>query len=247
MSAVNGDQTAALLSEGQPTANSVRVNLGTGAFALTTIPSKTIGSETIRQSSLLFGIADSDEQYTQYYIEGTVNGAGAALAWLKQRYGLESDHFGNIEPAKYLFINTIGGLGSPLWRSDLDPRFVTLSEEKANPDYPQALSAVVESIVFLLQLNIDQMQTIKPNCEYIEISGGLSRNDSINQLLADLSKLPVKRREDSEASARGIAWLAAEQHDHWEQLPCVKTFMPRDDPGLFHRYRCFMSWLDRNL
>lgn len=43
---------------------------------------------------------------------------------------------------------------------------------------------------------------------FISVDGGVSKNDFICQLLADLTKLKVERARDSELSALGVGFLA---------------------------------------
>lgn len=46
----------------------------------------------------------------------------------------------------------------------------------------------------------------------IRVDGGVSRNDFIMQLLADLTGLEVERSTSSEMSILGVAFLAGLQH-----------------------------------
>ncbi|MDJ0833061.1 MAG: FGGY family carbohydrate kinase [Gammaproteobacteria bacterium] len=241
---INGDQTAALYANGPTRRSSLYINLGTGAFVLTPISEDLLQTEAFRQSGLLAGISRSDAETREYYIEGTVNGAGAALDWLQ-----------NTDPAidieRYLqtpiqskpehgvvFINAVGSIGSPLWRSDLLPEFIDDNGRAAD-----RVSAVLESIVFLLMLNIEAMVKIKTALERIEISGGLSNNDYICQCLANLSGLQVVKQQTTEATARGIAWLAMPDHSHWINPPEGEFFQPQSDTHLLGRYRKFTRHL----
>ncbi|MGD2112186.1 MAG: FGGY family carbohydrate kinase, partial [Gammaproteobacteria bacterium] len=81
LDAVNGDQTAALYAHGRPDPGSLRVNLGTGAFVL--LPT---GHQAQREPRLLTGISRSDATTADYFLEGTINGAGAALDWAVERF-----------------------------------------------------------------------------------------------------------------------------------------------------------------
>jgi glycerol kinase len=79
LTAVNGDQSAAVFAFGWPEADCAYVNIGTSAFvqrALTAFP-----GHVPRQ---LTGIILADRGTTVYMVEGNVNGAGTALAWLEE-------------------------------------------------------------------------------------------------------------------------------------------------------------------
>ena len=77
----------------------------------------------------------------------------------------------------------------------------------------------------------------------LTVSGGLSRIKPLCQKLANLSGLPVERGEDAEASARGIAWLAAGRPENWCQTGKTQLFEPLSDTGLTTRYSQFIEKL----
>ena len=69
----------------------VLVNVGTGAFIL-----RLTGNKQIELPGLLRGLARSDEGRADFLVEGTVNGAAAALDWLAKNHRLpERDQWAN--------------------------------------------------------------------------------------------------------------------------------------------------------
>jgi glycerol kinase len=237
--AVNGDQTAALYAQGLPPADTLIVNIGTGAFVL--MPA---ASPQGCPDGLLAGISQSNDDDGQYYFEGTVNGAAAAVKTIAQRYGVEDIKAGlpawlaRID-SPTLFINTVGGLGAPWWRSGPDAYFL---DEPG--DAGEALVAVVESIVFLLQANIERMCRYKPSIRTVRVSGGLSNLDGLCQRLADLSGLAVHRPVQVEATARGVAWQAAGGPDDWPASGAGETFSATQNTALQTRYQRFKDVLE---
>jgi glycerol kinase len=97
--------------------------------------------------------------------------------------------------------------------------------------------AVVESIAFLLQANIEHMAGYVPPARRMRASGGVSRLDGLCRKLAALGALPVHRRDDPEASARGIAYLALGRPAAWNTAPDEQVFAAAADPALAARYR----------
>ena len=65
------------------------------------------------------------------------------------------------------------------------------------------------------------------NITRLRVSGGLSQLDGLCQRLATLSKLTVERMHVSEATARGVAWLAAGQPQGWSDIE-VEIFKPEN-------------------
>lgn len=233
LTAVNGDQNAAVYGLGQPPTTTAIVNLGTGAFVL--VPS---GTERIAHPALLNGLVRSGDSGSEYTLEGTVNGAGAALSWAQDHWRIAdvTDHLEEWlkrpgEPP--LFINTIGGLGSPWWRAGPAAALV------GNGAPWQQIVAVAESILFLVQANLDAIREAGLLLTSLRVSGGLASSDALCQRLADLSGCTVLRPTDTEATARGVAWLAAGRPPDWSDSQPGHTFTARLRPDLTARYRRF--------
>jgi len=131
-----------------------------------------------------------------------------------------------------LFLNGVAGLGGPFWQAKFESRFVGDETEPW-----QKAVALVESIAFLLQANVDHMAPYVPPLRRIRVSGGVSRLDGLCARLAALSGVPVHRRDDPEASARGIAYLAAGRPTQWNTGANEDIFTPQGDASLRDRYR----------
>jgi len=227
---VTGDQSAALFAQGAPRVDSAYINLGTGAFVQRL-------SENLPgpQAQLLTSIVLQEQDAITYALEGTVNGAGAALQWIETQLGIEDLEqqlpqwlAESSEPP--LFLNAVGGLGAPFWVANFESRFVGAGEPW------QKVVAVAESIVFLLQANLEIMARSAP-LEKIVASGGLTWYDGLCQRLSDLSGLPLHRSAEYEATARGTAWLLAGKPTHWAESQPGLWFQPCANAPLQARYR----------
>jgi glycerol kinase len=231
LTALNGDQSAAVFAFGWPEEDSAYINIGSSAFvqrALTLDP-----GYVPRQ---LTGIILDDGESTVYTVEGNVNGAGTALEWLRQEFGMADldarlPQWLDAKGEPPLFLNGIAGLGGPFWKPDFNSRFIG-----AGKPWQMAV-AVVESIAFLLQANIDEMAKYVPPAARIRVSGGVSQIDGLCRRLAALSGLPVHRRDDAEATARGIGYLAAGRPADWNQSAAEQVFTAGEDAGIRARYR----------
>ena len=105
--------------------------------------------------------------------------------------------------------------------------------------------AVIESIIFLVQVNVALLQTVNPAVDKIQVSGGLSQLNKLCQKLANLSGLGVYRPVQVEATARGIAWQAAGCPTDWPPTGEGTIFTPRADPQLKERYTRFVEILNK--
>jgi len=139
-----------------------------------------------------------------------------------------------------LFLNGVSGLGSPFWNPVFNSRFVGEGEL-----WQQAV-AVVESITFLLQINLEGMATYVPVPAAIHIGGGLAQLDGFCQRLANLAGIPVIRPAQSEATSRGCAFLLAGCPDDWQAEP-DDVFRLRADAGLADRYARWKALMGSSL
>ena len=232
MTAVNGDQSAAVFAFGWPEADAAYVNIGTSAFVQRAVD--TPPGYVPRQ---LTGIILDDGATTIYMVEGNVNGAGTALEWLARDLAMPDvvavlpQWLARPAEGIPLFLNGVAGLGGPFWQPEFASRYVGEGEPW------QKAVALVESIAFLLQANIDHMAPYVVPPRRMRVSGGVSRIDGLCRKLACVSGLPVHRRDDPEASARGIAYLAAGRPEGWNRAPREEVFAPGPDPALLARYR----------
>lgn len=244
LTAVNGDQNAAIHGPGKLDDGTLIVNVGTGAFVLLST-----GVNLMHHPSLLASIANSSETDVTYLLEGTVNGAGAAIKWAADQWG-QPDLTTHLErwlsevKTPPVFINTIGGLGSPFWRSEQNPYF--LENGAGNASLEEKAVAIIESILFLIAINLEAMSNTGQSVKRIRITGGLSALDGLCQRLANLTQRVVLRPKVKQATSQGIAWLAANLTQGWHDLrdgAHVDYFLPKDGRILKERYRQFCSEL----
>jgi glycerol kinase len=224
---VNGDQSSAAFALGLPKPRSRYLNVGTGAFVFQPV------NEPVANTTLLSSVIYSGTG-TRYVLEGTVNGAGSAINQFATDRGI-SDLPSAIEDALALdnppmiFLNGVGGLGSPDWRADFPSRFIGQGGDK------EQLRAIVESILFLLMRNMAAMDAAGLQADELIVSGGVSASDGFCQLLSDLSGLTVERSANPEATARGTAFLLAGMPERWEVLPSAR-FTPTPNDRLKERF-----------
>ncbi len=247
MTTVIGDQSASLFAWQQLQHDALYINLGTGAFI-----QRVTGNDCVIVPQLLTSLLLRQNEHcnSAYALEGTVNGAGSALSWIEQR--LQPDRLYQQLPQwledrdlSMLFLNGVSGIGSPYWQANFESQFI------GEGGVEQQIVAVIESIAFLLQLNIEQLQYYRPGAKKILISGGLARLDGLCQRIADLSGLMVHRMAECEATASGLAWLLAHpqaamidttwhRHDHHQ-------IQPQDNPPLTKRYQRWQTAMEQAL
>lgn len=234
-----GDQSAMPFAHGVPDASTLYLNVGTGAFA------QRIATASAAPAGLLLSVLWLDaraERPALNAIEGTVNGAGSAIDWLNERIGIDT-HRAALSMTRVkaratrppLFLNGVAGVGSPYWRASFEPRFVGAGNET------ERLIAVVESIAFLICMNVEAMRT---GVTRIVASGGLAASDYLCECVASLSGIAVERTSLQESTATGLAYLIAGEPQDWQPEARLMRFEPVDDPELrerFDRWRAEMG------
>lgn len=237
------DQGASLFARGLPDKNACYINIGTGAF-IQRLSENLHAPEGLLVSPLWVPENSSAKHY--YCWEATVNGAAAALSFLQEHTGMQITPV-EINTALALnpdgecyFLNAVGGLSAPYWRTDLQSQF------SDNISADEKILAWLESLIFQIFVNVRLMNQ-HGAAQKIYISGGMSKADGLCQKLADLLQIPVYRSENTDATLQGIACMAAAIPEGWEYLADEDIFYPQNNPTLlnaFNRWQSAMNqWL----
>lgn len=243
-----GDQSAALFACGKPEVDIAYVNIGTGAFLQCLTASSASEAENPAQANWLRSVVWDDAEHSLQVLEATVNGAGSAMLTVANELGISAQdaqsqyaHWLAMATNIPLYLNGVSGLGSPFWLPKFASRFVGPHANAAMP--PEKMVAVLESIVFLLSLNLQEMARAGVSLQGIKISGGLSVLDGLCQRLADISQLPVERASQTEATAKGLAYLLTGPGQVWDNRGEACRFVPQHNRSLDVRYQHWRSAL----
>ncbi|MCH8959023.1 MAG: hypothetical protein IH835_06170 [Proteobacteria bacterium] len=203
LTVVTGDQSAVPFAFSDNPVDQLFLNLGTGAFLQRPV------AQYLVCEGLLRSVLLQDGHQSMFALEGTINGAGAALSWFADSRQIGEDELfaqlpkwlaNNANPP--LFVNAIGGLAAPFWVSDAESVFI------GEGDTGERAVAVIESIAFLVKANLQAMESCMPGVKNIIASGGLAELDGLLQRIANVSGVPVRRSTNLQATAYGGARLA---------------------------------------
>lgn len=241
---VQRDQGASLFARGRPNPGTAYVNIGTGAF-LQRVTSDRAVPEGLLLSPLW--IAEHGKEPPLYAWEATVNGAAAALPWLREEAGLPvspADMAQSLnlalDPERTIYLlNAEGGLSAPYWRIDLTSEF----SEGLSPE--EKIVAWIESVVFQLTLNHERMAEYLGPPDNMVVSGGLGQTEGLCQRLANLTGVAVYRTDNPEATLMGVAYTAAGRPETWPGHTEGQIFHPEPDRGLKARFGQWQQALER--
>jgi glycerol kinase len=209
VTAMLGDQQAAMLGLGLEAPNSAALNYGTGAFLLVNT-----GRHPVKIRGLLnsFGWQEGKgKKRVSYFTESTVNSAGTALEWLRRNFGIFDD-IGDVDGMcrksknRLHCLSAIGGLGAPYWDFNI---FTTFTGFSPHTDKYDVVRGVTEGIAYMVGDAFDLVKKKGFKIEELKVSGGLSKIDWLLQFQADITGARIVALEEMEATAMGAALAAA--------------------------------------
>ncbi len=250
ITAVLGDQQAALYGQGCFNAGSVKNTYGTGCFIVANTGQKFVSSK----GGLLTTIASDDTGKPVYALEGSIFIAGAVMQWLRDEVGLiktaqESEKLikGVKDTNGVYVVPAFTGLGCPYWDSAARG-IVTGLTRGANKKH--IVRAALESMAYQTKDVIELMQKeLKRNITELRVDGGACNNDFLMQFQSDILKCRINRPEVIDSTVYGVALLAGRKVGLWktkaELLRLRKTnklFSPRMPAR--QRSELYQGWLD---
>ncbi|RRN63895.1 FGGY family carbohydrate kinase [Caulobacter sp. 602-1] len=226
--AIMGDSHAALFGHVQAAPGAVKATIGTGSSIMAATDSLVRSTHGLSST-----IAWSQGGETVYALEGNITVSGQAAAFATQLLGAAdeqalTDLATSVETSDgVVFVPALAGLGAPHWddRARGAISGMTLGTRPAH-----VARATFEAIALQIVDVIEAMQAdLAHPLSEIRVDGGATRNTFLLQLLSDLLSKDVARQDSPEASALGVARMAALALDapmQAEEAPLLR-FTPR--------------------
>ncbi|HEX2048975.1 MAG TPA: glycerol kinase GlpK [Acidimicrobiales bacterium] len=217
VSALAGDQQAALFGQACLEPGMAKNTYGTGSFVLMnvgeTCPDPVEGLLTTIAWALP-GVAPV------YALEGAIFVTGAAISWLRDGLGIieKPEDIGPLaesvrDAQGVVFVPAFSGLGSPWWDPAARGTIVGLTRGSGRQ---QLARAAVEAMAYQTRDVVEAMTagTGRPLTE-LRVDGGASVLDLLLQIQADQLRVPVARAAVRESTAMGAAYLAGLAEGVW--------------------------------
>lgn len=214
VTAIAGDQHAALFGQGCIHIGDAKCTYGTGAFVLANTGNTPLWSHTKMLTTLAWQIGEE----VVYALEGASFVAGAAVQWLRDGIGIinsapEIETLArSVESSDgVVFVPALVGLGAPHWDPDARGLISGVTRGTTSAHLARAtLEAIAFQVDDLLRAMAGDLEREKlGRITRLRVDGGAARNDLLMQMQADTSDLEVDRPTDIESTARGAAMLAA--------------------------------------
>jgi glycerol kinase len=233
-----GDQQAALVGQACFDVGDAKNTYGTGCFLLLNTGTEMIPSKHGMLTTMAYQMRGEKPVYC---LEGSINVAGALVQWLRDNLEF-IEHAAQIEPlAKSVednggayIVPAFSGLFAPHWRPDARGVIVGLTSYIKRGHIARA---VLEAVAYQ---TLDVAEAMEKDSgvrlSSLRVDGGMTANELLMQIQADILGVPVVRPQITETTALGAASAAAlasgyatgieELKDNWEM---DKTWEPDMD------------------
>ena len=218
LTGVLGDQQAATVGQVCYDVGDGKNTYGTGNFLLLNTGEQPVRSENGLLTTLGYRFGDADPVYC---LEGSIAVTGSAIQWLRDQLGVidsaaQSEALaGQVDDnGGVYFVPAFSGLFAPYWRSDARGVIVGLSRFNTKAHITRA---ALEATCFQSRDVVDAMEKDSGvRLEVLKVDGGMTANDLLMQMQADVLGVPVSRPVVAETTALGAAYAAGLAVGFWD-------------------------------
>lgn len=209
-----GDQQCAALGMGLLSTRDVVANTGTGSYVIS-LADKPLHDGKMRLFCNVSAIPK------KFVVESTIPASGVVYRWFAENFydsgstGAQAFNTINAEvdatPAGAegtILLPHFTGAGAPRWDSKASGTFYGISLSTSRGHLARA---VLEGIAAEMAENLNLMEELTGPKQRVFISGGLTRFNGFNHILADMFGKPVFIAQETESTATG-AWINAAVH-----------------------------------
>ena len=209
ITALVGDQQAALFGEGCFEKGDIKNTYGTGGFILINTGDK----EIISKNGLLSTVAWKIKDEVKYALEGSIFVSGSLIQWLRDGLLFFKDAAETEEIAKsvedsngVIIVPAFTGLGAPYWNDRCQGAVFGLTR---GVTYKNITRAALESMAYQSKDLVEVMQEdIGEKIRSLKVDGGASANGYLLQFQSDILGIPVVKPMNQETTALGAARLS---------------------------------------
>lgn len=211
LTAILGDQQAALFGQCAFDAGKAKCTYGTGLFLMKNVGTKRVASTRGLLTTVAYQIGKGGKVF--YALEGSVSHSGSTIQWLRDKLNMiksasESENFAReTESNEGLYlVPAFAGLFAPHWRSDARACIVgmTASHHKGH-----ICRAALEAACYQAREVFEAIVGDSPfELKSLSVDGGATENRLLMQFQADILNLTVIRPEVGETTALGAAFAA---------------------------------------
>ncbi len=225
---VLGDQQSAMFGQGCFEVGDAKNTYGTGLFLLLNTGDQPQFSEHGLLSTILY---QRDGEPPVYALEGSVAVGGSLVQWLRDQLGIirsaeEVERIAAEDNGGVFIVPAFSGLFAPRWRPDARGVIVGLTRFA---DRTHIARAALEATALQSREVVEAMVADSGiELTSLRVDGGMTANDTLMQLQADILGAEVVRPSNIETTALGAAFAAGIGTGYWSGLEEVRSLQAPD-------------------
>ncbi|MBE9205272.1 glycerol kinase GlpK [Nostoc sp. LEGE 06077] len=220
ITAILGDQQAALFGHGCDRPGLMKCTYGTGSFLVAHTGSEIVRSHNKLISTLAWTQNHSGNLEIGYALEGSMFTSGACIQWLRDGIKLiktaaETETMANqvADNGGVYFVPAFSGLGAPYWDMSARGAFFGIT---ASVQPQHLVRAVLEAIAYQVFEVVQAINACSPTpMKRLIVDGGACENNFLMQFQADVLGIPVERPQMRDTTVQGAAFAAGLAAGFW--------------------------------
>jgi glycerol kinase len=271
ITAILGDQQAALFAHGCDRPGLLKCTYGTGCFLIAHTGEQLPRSQnqllsTIAWTQVEQGAEDAGSFVTNrsasttpdykvgYALEGSMFTAGACIQWLRDGIKIITSSADTEAMAERVadnggvyFVPALSGLGAPHWDMSARGTFFGIT---GGVQREHMVRSVLEAIAYQVREVVEAVnQDSGIPIDRLKVDGGACQNNFLMQFQADVLGIPVERPHVLDASAQGVAFAAGLAVGFWRDYAALTSSRPVDrifypGEGVTQAQKNFPTWLE---
>lgn len=235
ITALVGDQQAALFGESCFEKGNVKNTYGTGGFILVNTGEEAIISKYGLLSTVAWKIGDE----VKYALEGSIFVSGSLIQWLRDEMKFFVEAKDSEELARsvkdaggVIVVPAFTGLGAPYWNDRCKGAIFGLTRGTSRGHVARAC---IEAMAYQSKDLIKVMEEdLHQKIRFIKVDGGASVNKLLVQFQSDILEIPVVRPVLAETTALGAARLSGMAVDFYSYDDFTHEETQRYEPQMDH-------------
>jgi glycerol kinase len=225
VAAALGDQQAALFGQTCFSPGETKSTYGSGSFLLMNTGVQPVASEHGLLTTVGYQIGDAPATYA---LEGSIAVTGSLVQWLRDNLGLISSAAeietlaGTVDDnGGCYFVPAFSGLFAPHWRADARGVIAGLTGFVTKGHIARA---VLEATAWQTRDVVDAMNADAGLAlTSLRADGGMTANNLLMQILADVLAVPVVRPMVAETTCLGAAYAAGLATGYWPDVDSLRA------------------------
>ena len=235
ITALVGDQQAALFGESCFERSDVKKTYGTGGFSLVNTGDEVIISKYGLLSTVAWKIGDE----VKYALEGSIFVSGSLIQWLRDemKFFIEAKESEELarsvtDAGGVVIVPAFTGLGAPYWNDRCKGAIFGLTR---GSNRGHLARAAIEAMAYQSKDLVKVMEAdLNEKIRHIKVDGGASVNKLLVQFQSDILEIPVIRPLLAETTALGAARLSGLAVDFYSMDDFKNENFQSYEPSMDH-------------